>query len=239
MKFAWIDERPFNYLDGDVLTGSDVSLARAAFARIGVQFEAVRTTFAELLPGLADGRWDVTTGMFATADRLDLAAFTRPIWSLRDGILLPTRHPGTIDGYRTFAAAGLSLAVLRDQVQAENALRQGLPHDQLIFFDEYDDALSAVLDGRAGGYASVALAHQEHLTTDSSLTDLAVITVPDQEVPPASGAFACASDSTRDALNVALNDLLGDGLPPEPSPDPATWPRRIRPISIRRVSGNS
>lgn len=32
VRFAWIDERPFNYLDGYVLTGSDVSLARAAFA---------------------------------------------------------------------------------------------------------------------------------------------------------------------------------------------------------------
>ncbi|MBP2391832.1 transporter substrate-binding domain-containing protein [Aeromicrobium fastidiosum] len=41
MRFAWIDERPFNYLDDDgVLNGCDVSLARAAFARLGVHFEA-------------------------------------------------------------------------------------------------------------------------------------------------------------------------------------------------------
>ncbi|WP_307800774.1 transporter substrate-binding domain-containing protein [Aeromicrobium fastidiosum] len=137
---------------------------------------------------------------------------------------LPARHAETIDGYRSFAAAGLTLAVLRDQVQAENAVRNGLPRDQLIYFDEYDDALSAVLDGRAGGYASVALAHREHLATDPSLADLAVVTVPDQEVPPATGAFACASPATRDALNIALNDLLGEATPDEPSPDSASWP---------------
>ncbi|MET0822469.1 MAG: hypothetical protein ABWY58_16010 [Aeromicrobium sp.] len=34
-------------------------------------------------------------------------------------------------------------------------------------------------------------------------------------------AFATA---TRDALNLALDDLLGEGMPHEPSPNPAAWP---------------
>lgn len=76
--------------------------------------------------------------MFATAERLDLAAFTRPIWSLRDRIFLPARQAGNVEGYRSFAGTGLSLAVLRDQVHAANAVRLGLPRGQLIVFDEYD-----------------------------------------------------------------------------------------------------
>ncbi|MCO7238798.1 transporter substrate-binding domain-containing protein [Aeromicrobium sp. CnD17-E] len=89
MRFAWIDERPFNYLPAEGLTGCDGALARAAFSRLGVEFEPVRTTFAEMLPGLAQGLWDVTTGMFATPHRRAIASFTRPVWSLRDGILVP------------------------------------------------------------------------------------------------------------------------------------------------------
>jgi hypothetical protein len=54
--------------------------------------------------------------------------------------------------------SGLGLAALRNQVQVANAIRESVYLDQLIDFDEYDDALSAVLDGRAGSHASADLA---------------------------------------------------------------------------------
>lgn len=94
MRFAWIDEPPFGYLDhSGTPTGCDVALARAACAAVDEPFEPIRTTFAELLPGLADGRWDVTTGMFITAERSTRAHFTRPIWTLRDGLLTRGDRP--------------------------------------------------------------------------------------------------------------------------------------------------
>jgi hypothetical protein len=41
MRFAWIDERPFNYERPEGLTGCDVALARRAFRTLGEPFEPV------------------------------------------------------------------------------------------------------------------------------------------------------------------------------------------------------
>ena len=224
MKFAWIDERPFNYLNGSgegpELLGCDVALARAAFARLGVGFEPVRTTFGELLPGLAQGRWDVTTGMFITPARQRRASFTRPIWSLRDGILVPAGRE--INGYRSLAASGVRLAVLRDQVQATHALANGFTARDLVVYEDYPQAAAAVASGEIGGYASVGLAHREHLAAHPD-DALAVVTVPDHEVTPSRGGFACASPEIRDRLTAVLDQILGSAVPGEPSADPSTW----------------
>jgi polar amino acid transport system substrate-binding protein len=228
MKFAWIDERPFNYLSGPAeqaeLLGCDVALARAAFAQLGVDFEPVRTTFAELLPGLADGRWEVTTGMFITPARQQLASFTRPIWSLGDGILLPLAAQQMVDGYQSLAASGVRLAVLRDQVQTSNALDNGFTTRDLVVYEDYPQAAAAVRSGLVGGYASVALAHREHLAAHPD-AGLAVVTVPDREVTPSLGGFACASPEISDRLDLALNHILGLPAAQEPSADPSAWPQ--------------
>lgn len=228
MRFAWIEERPFNYFDYSAerpgLVGCDVSLAQAAFARIGEDFEPVRTTFAELLPGLAQGRWDVTTGMFITPERKKLASFTRPIWSLGDGILVPSTAASTVSGYQSLAASGARLAVLRDQVQVENALTNGFTANHVVIYEDYGEAVDAVVRGEVGGYASVELAHREHLAAHPN-GDLAVVAVSADETPPSLGAFACATRQIRNRVNAVLDGLLGSNPPTEPSGDPSSWAR--------------
>lgn len=151
MKFAWIAEPPFNYQEGGRLTGSDVELARYIFAGIGESFEPVETSFSELLPGLEDGRWDVTTGMFATRERAEGAFFTLPIWALRDGLLVRESNRNRIVGYRSLAALGGKLAVLAGQIQEQTALSLGLGADTVVIFQDYDEAAQAVADGAVEG----------------------------------------------------------------------------------------
>jgi polar amino acid transport system substrate-binding protein len=221
VRFAWIDERPFSYEVGGVVTGCDVELARRAFAALGHPFEPIHTTFDELLPGIRQDRWHVTTGMFVTAERQAQAFFTRPIWSLRDGLLVahPKRY---ITGYTALAREQLKVAVLKGQVQRDHALRLGIDPAHLVEFDSYAEAAAAVLDGRVAAYASVALAHEEHLSTlPQHERGLAIcVPVPPAEVAPAPGAFACASAELRDALDQILAEMLGPGTPGEPVPDP-------------------
>lgn len=222
MRFAWIDERPFGYEVGGVVTGCDVELARQAFTALGLPFEPIHTTFDELLPGVTQGRWDVTTGMFVTAARQAQASFTRPIWSLRDGLLV-AHTKRYITGYTALARERLKTAVLKGQVQRNHALRLGVDPADLVEFDSYSEAAAAVLDGRVAAYASVALAHEEHLSTlPEHDRGLAIcVPVPSAEVAPAPGAFACASAELRDALDPILAEILGPGTPGEPSPDPS------------------
>lgn len=224
MRFAWIDERPFNYEVDDVVTGCDVELARRVFAALGHSFEPIHATFGELLPGLRQDRWDVTTGMFVTSEREGHAFFTRPIWSLRDGLLVAHANR-YITGYTALARERLKVAVLAGQVQRDHALRLGVDPADLVEFGTYVEAAAAVLDGRVAAYASVALAHEEHLSTlpDHEHRRIACVPIPSGEAAPALGAFACASEEIRVALDQVLAELLGPGSPGEPSPDPSTW----------------
>ncbi len=206
MKFAWINEPPFNYVENGELKGRDVDLARAAFAAIGEAFEPVETVFSELLSGLRDGRWHVTTGMFITPERSQLAFFTRPIWTLFDGLLVRSDDARRIGGYRDVARSGEKLAVLRAQVQEQTALSLGVTPASILVFEDYADAAEAVLSGEAIAYASVELAHRAHLAANPGLP-LACVAVPPGEKAGDEGGFACASAAVRDRLNDALKGL--------------------------------
>lgn len=221
VRFAWIDERPFNYVEASELVGCDVALARLAIEAAGHTFEPVQTTFGEMLPGLGEGRWDVTTGMFVTPERQKVAHFTAPIWSLSDGLLV-SADEHRVAGYGDVARLGLPLAVLRGQVQGAHALRHGVASGSLALFDTYADAAAAVRRGDVVAYASVALAHQEHLaaTSDGALR---LVRITSDEALPSTGAFACASAELRNLIDVQLRRITDIDHPHEPSPNPAMW----------------
>ncbi|TIO72004.1 MAG: transporter substrate-binding domain-containing protein, partial [Mesorhizobium sp.] len=90
MRFAFLQEPPFCFTDASgKVGGCDAMLAEKIFAMSETTaFTPVETDFAELLPGLADGRWDMTTGLFISEERSKLVDFSRPIWSLPDGLMV-------------------------------------------------------------------------------------------------------------------------------------------------------
>ena len=145
MKFAWLTEPPFCFRDaGGVVRGCDVELAELVAGRLGLGFAPVEDSFAELLPGLAGGRWRMTTGLFVTEERQKLALFSRPIWALADGLLVRRGNPLGLSGYASVAGAGAVLAVIRDQVQHRSALDLGVAEGRIRVFGD-------LCRGRCGG----------------------------------------------------------------------------------------
>lgn len=194
MRFAFLIEPPFNFRDPDgSIRGCDVDLARHVCAALGAdRFDPVETEFAALLPGLARGDWRMTTGLFATEERRETASFTRPIWALPDGLLVPRGNPLGLTGYRSVAErAACTLAVVQDQVQHRSALAFGIPPERILIFKTYATAADAVAAGRAGAYASVARAHSGFLELHPG-TALDVVTVSPAEKKPAFGSYAVA-----------------------------------------------
>lgn len=213
MKFAYLIEPPFNYRDEDgTVTGCDVELARTILAMLGIDtFEPIETQFAQLLPGVAKGRWRMTTGLFATEERRKTAAFSSPIWALPDGLLVRKDNPKQLTGYKSAAqTSGYMLAVIRDQFQHRSAVEFGVPDERVLIFETYADAAQAVLNGRADAYASVGRAHAGFLAQNGDL-ELEVVTVPSEEKEPAFGAFAFnkSDDAFRRRVNQALLEYLG------------------------------
>jgi ABC-type amino acid transport substrate-binding protein len=131
--FAFLEEPPFCFTDAaGAVSGCDVELASAVCDRLGLPFEPVEGEFADLLPGLADGLWTMTTGLFVSGDRKRLAGFSRPIRALADGLLVAEGNPLGLAGYRSIAEDHAALlAVITDQVQGQTALENGVPADRI------------------------------------------------------------------------------------------------------------
>lgn len=213
MKFAYLIEPPFNRKRNDgTVTGCDVELARVVFEAVGAgPFEPVETEFADLLPGVAEGRWRMTTGLFATEERRQLASFSRPVWALPDGLLVAAGNPLALSGYKSLATSGTAmLAVIRDQFQHRSAVEFGVPEHRIMIFETYTEACHAVRDGKADAYASVARAHTGFLEQHPEL-GLDVVMVPASEKQPAFGSFAFSKqdDELRQQVDAVLADYLG------------------------------
>lgn len=167
IRFAFLDEPPFCWPDpaGGEPGGSDVDLARSLLQAVGARrIIWVLAEFAELLPGLVEGRWDMTTGLFVTEERQRLVRFGRPIWSLVDGLLVRAGNPRRLTGYESIAADPVArLGVIADQVQERTGRAAGIPDARIVIFATQDEAASAVRDGQVEAYASVALAHRGYL----------------------------------------------------------------------------
>lgn len=213
MRFAYLIEPPFNYRNetGDV-TGCDVELARVILAMIGIRdIEFIETEFSQLLPGLNENLWDMTTGLFDTAKRRKIVAFSHPIWALPDGLLVRKGNPGNLDGYASAAKnPECTLVVIRDQIQHRVIMEAGVPGDRILICETYGEAARAVLEGRADAYASVAMAHLGFLQQNPQL-DLEIVTVSSKERPAASGAFALRQSDRKlkSAVDAALLRYIG------------------------------
>ncbi|AZO68844.1 MULTISPECIES: transporter substrate-binding domain-containing protein [unclassified Mesorhizobium] len=213
MKFAFLQEPPFCFTDasGDV-SGCDVRLAQKVCNALGLEvFSTIETEFAKLLPGLAKGEWDMTTGLFVSDERKKSVDFTRPIWVLQDGLLVAKGNPREFSGYRSIAGDETALiAVISGQVQHQTALQNGVPPERIRIFATQAGAADAVAAGAVHAYASVAMAHRGYLAQHFN-APLAVIDVPAAEKQPAAGAFALAKDNAilRQRIDSCLDDLLG------------------------------
>ena len=63
----------------------DFGLAAGRNRAIGIKEVVTHlTTFAELLPGVAAGRWTLNVPLFVTPQRAALVSVSRPVWALQD-----------------------------------------------------------------------------------------------------------------------------------------------------------
>lgn len=213
MKFAYLIEPPFNHSTPDgSITGTDVELAKILVRTLGLgDFEPIETEFAELLPGVAAGRWRMTTGLFATEERKKLAIFSNPIWALPDGLLVKAGNPKKLTGYQSIAELdSCMLAVIRDQFQHRSAVDFGVADENLRVFETYTDAANAVLSGNVDAYASVGRAHIGYIELMNE-NKLEVVTVPALEKKPACGSFAFSLQDEQlcEDVNGVLRSFLG------------------------------
>jgi|SRR5687768_15884359 polar amino acid transport system substrate-binding protein len=220
--FAYLDEPPFCALAADGPVGCDVEVAFAVLRAIGIErIETRLVTFAELLPGVASGVWDINTPLFITEERARLVDFSRPVWSLADGLMVQAGNPKRLTSYRALAAhADARLVVVAGQVQEQRALAAGHAPACVLRVATQPEAVAAVRYGRADAYASVAMAHRGFLRAAPDAR-LAVVDFGADGGAVAEGAYSFAKSNAD--LRRAFDDVLGRFLG---SPEHRTIMRR-------------
>lgn len=214
---AYIDEPPFGRLGPDAKgTGCDVELARFVLREIGIKDVVTHlTTFAELLPGVAAGRWALNVPLFVTPERAAMVSFSRPVWALQDGFIVRAGNPKGLDSYDALAAVdGARLGVVTGQVQHEAALRAGVPSTRISLFSTQEAVVQALVAGSIDAYASTALGNRVFLRALNNPALLAVDLVNSASLPPATipvGAFSFARENTalRHRFDAYLAHYLG------------------------------
>jgi polar amino acid transport system substrate-binding protein len=210
--FAYLDEPPFCAPAAEGPVGCDVEVAFAVLRAIGVERVETRlVTFAELLPGVASGAWQINTPLFVTEERARLVDFSRPVWSLADGLMVRAGNPKRLTSYRALAAhADARLVVVEGQVQEQRALEAGLAPARVLRVATQPEAVAAVRDGRADAYASVAMAHRGFLRAAPD-AELAVVDFGAEGGAAAEGAYSFAKSNAdlRRAFDGALERFLG------------------------------
>jgi polar amino acid transport system substrate-binding protein len=172
---AYLDEPPFCFPAPDgTAAGCDIEVAMHVLSMLGVQsIETRLVTFAELIPGVAAGRWTVNTPLFVTAERAAKVVFSRPAWALADGLLVRGCDAETLTCYEALASdARVIVGVIADQVQERSALAAGVPAGRITRFATQREAVAALQAGKIDAYPSVTMAHRGYLAQrpDSDLT---------------------------------------------------------------------
>lgn len=170
--FAYIEEPPFAATINGQPAGSDVDVARAVLSRMGIKdLELRKVEFAELLPGVASGRWTMNTALFVTPERCKTVAYSNPIWALVDGMIVRAGNPKRVSSYASVATSDARLGVVKGTAQVATAKAAGVPADRIVEFGSQEEIIAAIKAGRVDAYPNTALGHRALLASlkDASL----------------------------------------------------------------------
>ncbi|QJY46888.1 transporter substrate-binding domain-containing protein [Pseudonocardia broussonetiae] len=212
-------ERPYGYVGGaGEVTGAQPVVARAVLSRIGVGgLEAVQVRFADLIPGLREGRFDmVAAGLTVTPQRCTEIAFSRPDFVAPPAFLVPDGNPRGIGTFQGVRRSGVRLAVLEGSSELTYARAAGIPDDRLLRSDSQGSLFRDVVGGRAqaGALTAVSLADELRRNPGSGveITQPVEPTVDGRTVVPAAAfAVRLGEDDLLAAFDAALADLQASG----------------------------
>jgi polar amino acid transport system substrate-binding protein len=164
--FAYIEEPPFNATIDGKPQGYDIEVAKAVLSRMGIKdVEFVKKEFPDLMPGVAAGKWTMNTGLFVTPERCKNVAYSNPIWSLVDGMIVRAGNPKHITSYASVAASDARLGVVKDTVEVGRAKTAGVPPERLIEFRNQDEIIAEIKKGNVDAYAATSFGHRALLAS--------------------------------------------------------------------------
>ena len=199
---------PWNFHGDDgKLTGFDVELARILAEKLGVEAEFVETVWDSLLPGLADGSWDIVCNeVEPTDDRAATYDFTVPYANITTVVVV--RADRAADFPTPAALRGKTVAGSITSTYIAIARANGA---YPVPTDTVEETMKLVEEGSADAMLDSNITFLDYKRVHPD-TPLAVACEnPDPSpvaIPMAKGE---ATESLRNALDAAIEELREDG----------------------------
>jgi polar amino acid transport system substrate-binding protein len=212
VRIAYIEEPPFYWTAGDgSVVGSDIELAQVVLEAIGVtSIEHHPTTFEEFLPGVEEGRWDMNVPIFISAEREKRVAFSRPVWALGDGFLLPAGNPKALTSYASLAGrSDARLGTIAGTVQIGAAQAAGVSDAQIVVFKDQPEAIAALFAGKIDAFVGTAVGNRALAESHPGLETVAHEKAKDGKTPVGGFSFRKDNHSLLNAVNEQLRKYLG------------------------------
>ncbi len=194
---------PFNfYDDNNELVGFDVDISREAAERMGMEYEAVTTSWDGIIAGLNSGHYDGIWGSMAvTEERLERVDFSDPYYFSGAQLVVPEDSPyDSIEDLPEDARIGVVTGTTFEELAEE--------HGEVVHYE--DD--------------SITLNELDYGNVDAVITDrlVAIMTINDHDYDirlagdllyTETMAVAIDQDNEEllDAINEALAEMIEDG----------------------------
>ena len=198
---------PFSYRDGAKgIIGYDVDLAERVAQQLGVAAEKVAIINAERIPALQQDRVDlVAVGMTRSKGRAKDIDFS---YAYLDSphMILVRKDSGIA---HIAQLAGRKLALVRS-ASVDAALKAAVPTMQIVFFDDYNGAFTALAERRVDAFLADKMLVLWFAQKSGHATDFSLIA--DYQLPRTAG-FALKKNEPRflDFVNRTLLDLEASG----------------------------
>ena len=145
------DKNPFGYVDNNgEYQGYDVYFAKRIAADLGVELNLVSVEAANRVEYLTTGKVDIILANFTvTAERAEKVDFALPYMKVALGVVSP--YSAVITSADDLS--GKKLIVVKGTT-AEQFFTENDPDTELVKFDEYNEAYSALQDGRGDAFST-------------------------------------------------------------------------------------
>lgn len=145
------DKNPFGYIDNNgEYQGYDIYFAKRLAEDLGTELELVPVEAASRVEFLETGKVDIILANFTvTEERAEKVDFALPYMKVALGVVSPD------NAIITFAdeLADKKLIVVKGTT-AETFFTENYPNTELVKFDEYNEAYSALQDGRGDAFST-------------------------------------------------------------------------------------
>lgn len=209
---------PYGYKQPDgSFTGEQVETVKHVLGEMGItEIRYVAMDFGALIPSLVAGRVDLAAaGIYIRPKRCEQVLFAEPTFGQGAAYIVRKGNPKNLKDFKDISQTdGAVLAVLAGGTEETLAKKDGVPDEKLLKVSDKAAGISAVLSGRADGFALSAFAVADIVRTAGDLISVessGSITEIAGEIYKGHGAIAFPKgEGDALAANMAFRDTFDE-----------------------------